>query len=160
MTLFDQAAPSIETDGYRGKQACGIVGITYRQLDYWARTDLIRPSIADAAGSGSQRLYSYLDLVSLKVIKSLLDAGISLQLARRAIEYLHEHLGDDLPSAHLVIDGSTVLLKRDDELIDLIRAGQGVLNIIPLGPVVQAIDAGIPELRLAEARVAELAANA
>ena len=101
---------------------------------------------SDAAGSGSQRLYSYLDLVSLKVIKSLLDAGISLQLARRAIEYLHEHLGDDLPSAHLVIDGSTVLLKRDDELIDLIRAGQHVLNIIPLGPVVKAIDASLPNL--------------
>lgn len=146
MTETERGSTPRDGVGYRGKQACAVVGITYRQLDYWARTDLIRPSIADAAGSGSQRLYSYLDLVSLKVIKSLLDAGISLQLARRAIEYLHEHLGDDLPSAHLVIDGSTVLLKRDDELIDLIRAGQHVLNIIPLGPVVQAIDASIPSL--------------
>ena len=75
-------------EGYRGPQVCTIVGITYRQLDYWARTDLIRPSVADARGSGTQRIYSYRDLVELKVIKSLLDAGVSLQSARRAIEYL------------------------------------------------------------------------
>ncbi len=131
-------------DGYRGKQACAIVGITYRQLDYWARTDLIRPSVADADGSGSQRLYSYLDLVSLKIIKSLLDAGISLRMARTAVEYLQDHLGDDLPSAHLVIDGANVLLKRNDELIDLIKKGQGVLNIVPLGPVVESIEASLP----------------
>ncbi len=130
--------------GFRGKQACSIVGITYRQLDYWARTDLIRPSIADASGSGSQRLYSYLDLISLKIIKSLLDAGISLQLARRAVEYLHTHLGNDLPSAHLVLDGTNVFLKRDEELIDLIRSGQRVLNVIPLQSMVDSIDAAIP----------------
>ena len=69
--------------GYRGPLVCKIVGITYRQLDYWARTDLVRPSVCDANGSGTQRLYSYRDLVELKVIKRLLDADISLQAARR-----------------------------------------------------------------------------
>ena len=123
--------------GYRGPLVCKIVGITYRQLDYWARTDLIRPSIADARGSGTQRRYSYRDLVELKVIKRLLDADISLQAARKAIEYLREQLGADLASAHLVLDGSqTVLVQTGDQIVDLLRNGQGVLNIVALGPVV------------------------
>src|SRR5688572_32456986 len=106
--------------GFRGPQVCKIVGISYRQLDYWARTDLIRPSIADAKGSGTQRRYSYRDLVELKVIKSLLDAGVSLQSARRAIEYLRENLGEDIASANLVISGNAALLARSDgEIIDL-----------------------------------------
>ena len=87
-------------DGFRGPQVCKIVGITYRQLDYWARTDLIRPSIADARGSGTQRRYSYRDLVELKVIKSLLDAGLELQRARKALEYLRENLGEEIASAN------------------------------------------------------------
>ena len=94
-----------EEQGFRGPQVCSIVGITYRQLDYWARTDLVRPSVADAKGSGSQRRYSYRDLLELKVIKSLLDAGVSLQSARKAIEYLRKNLGEDVASANLVIDG-------------------------------------------------------
>ena len=124
-------------EGYRGPQVCSLVGITYRQLDYWARTDLLRPSISEARGSGTQRRYSYRDLLELKVIKRLLDAKISLQAARAAIEYLREQLGADLASAHLVLDGShTVLLQTDDQIVDLLRNGQGVLNIVPLGPVV------------------------
>jgi DNA-binding transcriptional MerR regulator len=124
-------------EGYRGPQVCKIVGITYRQLDYWARTDLVRPSVCDAAGSGTQRLYSYTDLVELKVVKNLLDAGISLQSARKAIEYLRTQLGADLASAHLVIDGTrTVLAQTDNQIVDLLRAGQGVLNVVALGPVV------------------------
>ncbi len=127
--------------GFRGPQVCKIVGITYRQLDYWARTDLVRPSVTDAAGSGTQRLYAYRDLVELKVIKQMLDAGISLQSARTAIEYLRTQLGADLASAHLVLDGTrTVLVKTDDQIVDLLRHGQGVLNVIPLGPVVDDID--------------------
>jgi DNA-binding transcriptional MerR regulator len=123
--------------GYRGPMVCKIVGITYRQLDYWARTDLVRPSICDAAGSGTQRLYSYRDLVELKVVKRLLDADISLQAARKAIEYLREQLGTDLASAHLVLDGThTVLVETGDQIVDLLRNGQGVLNIVPLGRVV------------------------
>src|ERR1044072_8035288 len=97
-------------EGFRGPQVCKIVGITYRQLDYWARTDLIRPSIADARGSGTQRRYSYRDLVELKVIKSLLDAGVSLQLARKGIEYLRENLGEDISSARLGVNGAKSVL--------------------------------------------------
>lgn len=134
--------------GFRGPQVCKIVGITYRQLDYWARTDLVRPSVNDAAGSGTQRLYSYTDLVELKVVKRLLDAGVSLQSARKAIEYLRTQLGADLASAHLVIDGTrTVLVRTDDQIIDLLRAGQGVLNVVPLGPVVDDLDARLHDLR-------------
>lgn len=135
-------------EGFSGPTVCRIVGITYRQLDYWARTDLIRPSIADARGSGTQRRYSYRDLVELKVIKKLLDGGISLQSARRAIEYLRTNLGADIASANLVISGNTALLARSDgEIVDLVRRGQGVLNIVPLGPVQDEIDAAICELR-------------
>ncbi len=141
--------------GYRGPVVCKIVGITYRQLDYWARTDLVRPSVCDANGSGTQRLYSYRDLVELQVIKRLLDANISLQAARKAIEYLREQLGVDLAAAHLVIDGNrTVLARNGDQIVDLLRDGQGVLNIVPLGPVVNDLDAEL--LRLEPAPRASL----
>jgi DNA-binding transcriptional MerR regulator len=134
--------------GFRGPQVCKIVRITYRQLDYWARTDLLRPSIADAKGSGSQRLYSYTDLVELKVIKSLLDAGVSLQSARTAVEYLRTNLGEEVASANLVLSGDRPLLVRNDgEIIDLVRKGQGVLNIVPLAGMVEELDAAIHELQ-------------
>ena len=133
--------------GFRGPQVCKIVGITYRQLDYWARTDLIRPSIADAHGSGTQRRYSYRDLVELKVIKGLLDAGVSLQQARRAIEYLRDNLGEDIASSSLVLAGSgSVLVRTAGELIDLMREGQGVFSVVALGGVVDELDAAITEL--------------
>jgi DNA-binding transcriptional MerR regulator len=139
-------------EGFRGPQVCKIVGITYRQLDYWARTDLIRPSIADARGSGTQRRYSYRDLVELKVIKSLLDAGVSLQLARKGIEYLRQNLGGDIASASLVLNGpSSVLTRSDGEVIDLMRKGQGVMSIVALGPVVDQLESAIHELRPADA---------
>jgi DNA-binding transcriptional MerR regulator len=142
-----------DVSGFRGPQVCKIVGITYRQLDYWARTNLIRPSIADARGSGTQRRYSYRDLVELKVIKGLLDAGVSLQQARRAIEYLRDHLGEDIAS--LVINGAgSVLVRTDGELVDLVRRGQGVLSIVALGGVKEALDSAITELRPARERPA------
>lgn len=138
--------------GYRGPQVCEIVGITYRQLDYWARTNLLRPSIADAKGSGSQRRYSYKDLVELKVIRSLLVAGVSLQSARTAVEYLRGNLGEDIASANLVLCGDAPLLVRSDgEIIDLVRQGQGVLNIVPLNPVVTELNAAILHLFPVEA---------
>ena len=95
-------------EGFSGTKAATIVGITYRQLDYWARTDLIRPSLADASGSGSRRLYSYRDLLELRVIKSLLDAGIKLESVRTAFEYLRTTSTPTSPAAHLVISGSDV----------------------------------------------------
>jgi DNA-binding transcriptional MerR regulator len=134
-------------NGYRGPQVCSIVGITYRQLDYWARTGLLHPSISQARGSGSQRLYSYSDLVQLKVIKRLLDAGVSLQAARRAIDCLKSG-GDDLAAANLVIDDRrSVLARSGDEIVDLLKGGQTVLNIVPLGGVVSEIEAAITALR-------------
>jgi DNA-binding transcriptional MerR regulator len=149
-----RAATMISDDdgeiGFRGPQVCKLVGISYRQLDYWARTDLIRPSLADAQGSGTQRRYSYRDLVALKVIKSLLDAGVSLQTARKAIEYLRSHMGAELASASLVLNGTkSVLAQSGDDLVDLVRQGQGVLNIVPLGSMVEELDARIHELELA-----------
>src|SRR3989440_6978983 len=96
-------------EGFRGPQVCKIVGITYRQLDYWARTDLLRPSISGARGSGTQRRYSYRDLLELKVIKRLLDAGVSLQSARRAIQCLRSS-GDEVATANLVLNGTQSVL--------------------------------------------------
>jgi DNA-binding transcriptional MerR regulator len=134
------------TQGFSGTKAAQIVGITYRQLDYWARTDLVRPSLADASGSGSRRRYSYRDLLELKVIKTLLDSGIKLESVRDVFHYLRHHLGEDVASAHLVISGSQVVLCGGDELVDVLRRGQGVLNVLPLASVKTDVDAAI-ELR-------------
>jgi len=132
-------------EGFRGPQVCSIVGITYRQLDYWARTDLLRPSISEARGSGTQRRYSYRDLLELKVIKRLLDAGISLQSARRALEVLRAH-GEEVATANLVLNGSqSVPATTGEEIIDLLKGGQGVLNIVPLSGVKSELDAAIVE---------------
>lgn len=138
---------SADGAGFSGKRAASIVGISYRQLDYWARTDLIRPCLQDAKGSGSRRQYSYSDLLELKVIKSLLDAGIKLQTVRQVFTYLREQLGGDIASANLVINGPrSVLVRSGDELIDLVRQGQGVLNILPLAGVKRDVDAAIVAL--------------
>ena len=132
---------------YGGPKVCKLIGITYRQLDYWARTGLLRPSVADARGSGSKRLYSYRDLLELKVIKQLLDAGVSLQSARRAVDCLRQELGADLASAKLVLTGSrSVLAKSNGEVVDLLAGGQGVFNIVPLSGVLDELDAAIVEL--------------
>ena len=138
-------------EGFRGPQVCSIVGITYRQLDYWARTDLLRPSISEAKGSGTQRRYSYRDLLELKVIKRMLEAGISLQQARKAISYLRQNLGEDVATANLVLNGGeSVLATTGEEIVDLLRGGQGVLNIVPLAGVKEELDAAITELRRAQ----------
>ena len=140
-------------EGYRGPQVCSLVGITYRQLDYWARTNLLRPSISEAKGSGTQRRYSYRDLVERKLIQRLLDAGVSLQSARKAIDVLRQS-GGDVASANLVLCGSqSVLARSGEEIIDLLRGGQGVLNIVALAGVVQELDAAIHELAPAPAAV-------
>lgn len=143
------------SESFTGKRTAEIVGITYRQLDYWARTDLIRPSIVDAAGSGSRRRYSYQDLLELKVIKSLLDAGLRLESVRDVFDYLRDQLGEDIASANLVINGSkSVVTNSGEELIDLLQNGQGVLNVLPLAGVKEQVDAAIVELRPAVPTVA------
>ncbi|WP_329110525.1 MerR family transcriptional regulator [Micromonospora sp. NBC_01699] len=125
--------PFVEGDGavgYRGVTACSAVGISYRQLDYWARTTLVVPSIRDASGSGTQRLYSFRDLVVLKVVKRLLDAGVSLQNIRKAIEALRSRGVGDLAGITLISDGTTVYECRSpEEVVDLLQGGQGVFGI-------------------------------
>jgi DNA-binding transcriptional MerR regulator len=116
--------------GYRGVTACHAAGITYRQLDYWARTGLVVPSVRPAAGSGSQRLYSFRDIVVLKVVKRLLDAGVSLQNIRKAIDQLRLRGVADLAQITLISDGTTVYECRSpEEVVDLLQGGQGVFGI-------------------------------
>ena len=116
--------------GYRGVTACHAVSISYRQLDYWARTGLVTPSVRDASGSGTQRLYSFRDMVVLKVVKRLLDAGVSLQNIRKAIDALRSRGVDDLAEITLISDGTTVYECRSpEEVVDLLQGGQGVFGI-------------------------------
>jgi DNA-binding transcriptional MerR regulator len=135
--------------GYRGPQACKIVDITYRQLDYWTRTGLVAPSIQPATGSGTQRLYSFNDLLQLKVIKSLTDAGASLQKVRQAIDYVRNNLADDWSKVTIVTDGTGVYSFTDEaQLVDLLRRGQGVLGAVVAVDAVRAQLAGtLRELR-------------
>jgi len=128
------------TQTFSGTQAADVVGITYRRLDYWARTDLVRPSALDATGSGSRRRYTYRDLLELRIIKQLLDAGIRLESIRDVFAYLRDHIETDISAAHLVISGSSVVLCNGDELIDVLRHGQGVLNILPMDSVRDEVD--------------------
>ncbi len=121
--------------GFRGPTVCKIVGITYRQLDYWARTGLVVPSVRDAKGSGTQRLYSFDDLVELRVMKRLLDTGVSLQRVRQAVEELRRR-GRTPGDVTLLSDGATVYALDDNaQVIDLLARGQGVFAIA-LGPIV------------------------
>lgn len=132
---------------FSGNRSAEIVGITYRQLDYWARTDLVRPSVTDASGSGSRRRYSYKDLLKLKVIKTLLDAGLRLETVREVFSYMRDQLGEDVESANLVVHGTTSVVTRSgEELIDLVKKGQGVLNVVPLAGIKEEVDAKIVEL--------------
>lgn len=133
--------------GFSGTQAAKVVGITYRQLDYWARTDLIRPSLSDAAGSGSRRRYSYQDLLELRVIKTLLDAGIKLESVREVFDFLREKVDTDIAAAHLVISGQSVVLAQGDELIDVLQKGQGVLNVLSLAGVKHEVDTQLVPLQ-------------
>ena len=137
--------------GFSGKRAAEIADISYRQLDYWARTNLIRPSVADAQGSGSRRRYSYRDWIELRLEKTLLDHGNRLESVRAAFDYLRAELGEDIPSGRLVIAGkSAVLVRGNEDLVDVVNrySGQGVfnLNLVDLDGVREEIDAAIVEL--------------
>ncbi len=131
---------------FSGSQAAQIAGITYRQLDYWARTNLIRPSLTDAKGSGSRRIYEYRDLLELKVIKQLLDAGIKLESVREVFNYLRSHVDTEIAAAHIVISGKAVVLCQGDQLVDVVRNGQGGLNVLPLANIKSDVDAMIVSL--------------
>jgi DNA-binding transcriptional MerR regulator len=138
-----------QQEGFRGPQACKIVGVTYRQLDYWTRTGLVVPTVQGAHGSGSQRLYSFNDLLQLKVIKSLIDAGASLQKVRQAIDYVRSNLAGDWSAVTIVADGSGVYACTSDaEVIDLLRSGQGVLGaVVAVGKVRDELAGTLEELR-------------
>jgi DNA-binding transcriptional MerR regulator len=130
LTVPEEGLQPEPTVGYRGVTACHAVGISYRQIDYWARTGLVSPSVRDATGSGTQRLYSFRDLVVLKVVKRLLDAGVSLQNIRKAIDTLRSHGVEDLAGITLISDGTTVYECRSaEEVVDLLQGGQGVFGI-------------------------------
>ena len=140
--LFSDAAvgapayDEIDSDlvGYRGPTACAAAGITYRQLDYWARTGLVAPSVRSATGSGTQRLYSFRDILVLKIVKKLLDAGVSLQNIRTAIATLHDRGVEDLAQITLMSDGTTVYeCTSAEEVVDLLAGGQGVFGIAVSG---------------------------
>jgi len=148
--LVDEAAV-----GYRGVTACAAAGITYRQLDYWARTSLVVPSVRDASGSGTQRLYSFRDIVVLKVVKRLLDAGVSLQNIRKAIETLRQWGEDELSTMTLISDGTTVYECRSaEEVVDLLPGGQGVFGIAISGAFKE-IQGSLAELPLVSPEAAE-----
>ena len=116
--------------GYRGATACSAAGITYRQLDYWARTSLVEPSIRTASGSGTQRLYGFRDILVLKIVKRLLDAGVSLQNIRTAVDHLRGRGVTDLERITLMSDGASIYeCTSSDEIIDLLAGGQGVFGI-------------------------------
>ncbi|WP_246143939.1 MerR family transcriptional regulator [Actinacidiphila oryziradicis] len=122
--------PGSEQIGYRGPTACAATGITYRQLDYWARTGLVEPSVRPAYGSGSQRLYSFRDVVVLKIVKRLLDTGVSLQNIRTAVQHLRSSAPSELARMTLMSDGATVYeCSSPDEVVDLLQGGQGIFGI-------------------------------
>ena len=152
--LFSDDVSSLPDDlGYRGPTACSAAGITYRQLDYWARTGLVEPTVRSATGSGTQRLYGFRDILLLKVIKRLLDAGVSLQQIRTAVAHLRARGTDDLTRVTLMSDGASVYeCTSNDEVIDLLQGGQGVFGIA-IGGVWREIEgslAALPSERTAE----------
>ncbi len=159
--LFGDGSASEPGDlGYRGPTACAAAGISYRQLDYWARTGLVEPSIRAATGSGSQRLYSFRDILVLKVVKRLLNTGISLQQIRTAVTHLRERGSANLAAITLMSDGASVYeFTSPEEVVDLLQGGQGVFAIA-LGRVWQEVDADLAKLPGERAEPAGDAADA
>src|SRR3954453_18564617 len=145
--LFTEDLPVLDEQlGYRGPIACKAAGITYRQLDYWARTGLVEPGIRPATGSGTQRLYSFRDILVLKVVKRLLDTGVSLQQIRVAVGHLRDRGVDDLAQITLMSDGASVYeCMSADEVIDLVQGGQGVFGIA-VGRVWREVEGSLAEL--------------
>jgi len=145
--LFTEDLPLLDEHvGYRGPTACKAAGITYRQLDYWARTGLVEPSVRPATGSGTQRLYGFRDILVLKVVKRLLDTGVSLQQIRVAVEHLRERGVEDLAQITLMSDGASVYeCTSADEVIDLVQGGQGVFGIA-VGRVWREVEGSLAQL--------------
>lgn len=145
--LFTDGLPDLDDNaGYRGAIAARAAGISYRQLDYWARTELVEPTVRGAAGSGTQRLYGFRDILVLKLVKRLLDTGISLQQIRTAVNQLREAGVNDLAQTTLMSDGASVYLcTSNDDVIDLVSRGQGVFGIA-VGKVLREVENSLVEL--------------
>lgn len=158
--LFGDTLAEIDADtGYRGPTACKAAQITYRQLDYWARTGLVEPSVRGAKGSGSQRLYSFRDILVLKVVKRLLDTGVSLQQIRQAINHLKERGVEDLAQITLMSDGASVYeCTSADEVIDLVQGGQGVFGIA-VGRVWREVEGSLAQLPSERAEAGDLSVD-
>jgi len=146
--LFDEAPlrPLPANIGYRGPVACPAAGITYRQLDYWARTGLVVPTVRGAAGSGTQRLYGFRDILVLRIVKRLIDTGVSLPNIRAAVDHLSSRTGEDLASLTIMSDGASIYECRSaDEVVDLVRGGQGVFGIA-VGSVWREVEGSLAQL--------------
>ncbi|WP_329469854.1 MerR family transcriptional regulator [Streptomyces sp. NBC_01723] len=140
------ASMTSEEIGYRGPTACAAAGITYRQLDYWARTGLVEPSVRPAHGSGTQRLYSFRDVVVLKIVKRFLDTGVSLQNIRTAVQHLRERGFRDLERMTMMSDGATVYeCTSPDEVHALLQGGQGIFGIA-VGVVWRDVESALSQL--------------
>lgn len=116
-------------EAFTAQQACRLTGCTAHQLRYWDRVNLVRPSLQRTGGRpGRRRLYAFRDLVALRVVKSLLDNGMSVQRVRRAWDYLRRTADMDrhLAEVRLVTDGHSIfrIASNDEELIDALRDGQ------------------------------------
>ncbi len=147
----NQVSSISEGTGYTSMQVIKIIGITYRQLDHWDKKNFIKPSARKAKGSGSRRLYSYQDLLRLKVAKRLLDGGVDFDAVVKIFSYI-ERLGDNIQTANLIIDDQQVRYARDDqEILDLVKQGQGVLNVVGVPTILQELDGKIVEIFSAEA---------
>jgi DNA-binding transcriptional MerR regulator len=159
--MADHASSDSAASGYRGPTVCRLVGISYRQLDYWARTGLVTPSVRAADGSGSHRLYSFGDLVELRIIKRLLDAGISLQRIREAIRYLRSSSsGRPLSDVTLISDGQRIYACHSgEEVIDVLSHGQAVFGIA-VGRVWADTEGDVAQLPVEEAPEARRPAEA
>ncbi len=155
LPVAEQPGGSPEDIGYRGPTACAAAGITYRQLDYWARTGLVEPSVREASGSGTSRLYSFRDILVLKVVKKLLDAGVSLANIRTAIGTLRDRGVADLGEITLMSDGTTVYeCTSADEVVDLLQGGQAVFAIA-VGRQVRDVEGSLAQLPAERAQPGE-----
>ncbi|HCB33958.1 MAG TPA: MerR family transcriptional regulator [Acidimicrobiaceae bacterium] len=145
-TTAAAAAPADEPDGFRAPNVARIVGITYRQLDHWATKGIVKPSLRTATGSGSRRLYTYRDLLELKVVQTLREQGFGLGKITDIFDYVRDRFPDDVAVSHIAISGSQVVVVSDDEVVDVLRRkGQGVLNLVSLGPLSEQLDESIAE---------------
>ncbi len=154
--LNEQSVSELAQLGYRGPVAAGVVDISYRQLDYWARTGLVVPTVRPATGSGTSRLYGFRDILELKIVKRLLDTGVSLQQIRTAIEYLRAQGLGDLTQVTLMSDGASVYAcMSSEEIIDLLANGQAVFGIA-LGGVWKEIEGSLSQIRSEQTEVVEV----